>query len=1564
MLTKYHQHVLALAFAVKEINEDPRILPNISLGFHIYDSYHTKGMTYRTVLDLLFKSHRFDLNYDCNTQIKLISVIGALGSDISFHMADILGLYNIPQLTYGSFAPEESDTGQGASFYRMVPSDAHQYMGIIQLLLHFGWTWVGLFAVDDDSGDHFLQVLEPLLFQNQICSAFTQRIPNQAYFPSITDLKFMTIDLPLFHTKASTFVLYGETLTIIWLSFLINLADAEFMENRTAGKVWIMTAQFDFALHCLIIHWNFEMFHGSLAFAIHSNKNKKFQAYLQNLRPSLADSNGFLRDFWEQAFECSFPDLIEPKEDSKLCTGDERLENLPTSAFEMEMTGPSYSIYNAVYAVAHALHIMDSSRSKQRGEMGYKRLQDLQPWQLHPFLQGISFNNSAGEEVSFDDQKEIIAGFDLISMLIFPNNSFYRVKVGRVGPRTRKNFFIHEDMIEWQSSFKQVVPISLCNDHCQPGSQKQSKEGESFCCYGCSPCPEGKIANKTDRDECSDCPEDQYPSGNNDHCVFKTITFLSYEEPLGISLALLAISFTLVTTCVVAVFIKHRNTPIVKANNRDLTYSLLVSLLLCFLCTFLFLGRPSTPTCLLRQTMFGIIFTIAVSSVLAKTITVVVAFMANKPGSKVRKWVGRRLANSIVLSCSSLQAGICVVWLGICPPFSDLAMHSIIGQILVECNEGSPIMFYLVLGYLGLLSAISFTVAFLARKLPDSFNEAKFITFSMLVFCSVWVSFVPTYLSTKGKYMVALRSIHSVVLKFYQHALALFFAVNEINENPAILPNVTLGFHVYDSYSNLKLTYGNTLGLLFKSSRFIPNYSCDIQKTLIGVIGGLGDDISFSMADILHIYKVPQLSYGSIVSGTIGTNQLAPFYYMAPHEEQQYMGIVQLLQYFGWKWVGLFTEEDERGERFLNALEHLLSQHGVCFAFVKKIIEYHNLDRLDEMYDDVSMLDVFFNDERVNVFIVYGGPLTVEWFRSFVFIQGLHRGGGFSIGKVWIMTAQIDFVATGIGKNMDFQFFQGALSFSVHAQDIPGFKEFLQRVKPFWNEGDFFLKPFWEQAFDCYFPDPKGSLEVDGTCTGDERLESLPAGIFETSMTGHSYSIYNAVHALAHAWHMMSSLESHHRAKMKGRNIDLKLSQPWKLHTFLRDLSFNNTAGETISFKKNGEIESGFDIMNLVTFPNNSFQRVIVGKLDPNGHEGQDFIIHEDKIIWHSAFNWMVPNSLCNLYCQCGSQKKMKEGETFCCYDCVPCPEGTISYQTDMSDCVPCPEDQYPNMNKSSCNVKTITFLSFEEPLGIGLASISISFPLLTTSVLILFVKHRETPIVKANNQELSYALLISLLLCFLSALLFIGCPRTVTCLLRQPAFGIIFSVALSCVLAKSVLVSLAFMATKPGSHLMKWLGKKLALSIVLPCSLFQTIICVLWLITSPPFPDLDMHSVAEEVIVQCNEGSVTLFYCVQGYMGLLAMASFICAFLVRKLPDTFNEAKLITYSMLIFCSVWVSFIPTYLSTKGKNAVAVEVFSILLSSGGLLGCIFAPKCYIIILRPEMNSREQLIKRKR
>nr|XP_056720274.1 vomeronasal type-2 receptor 26-like [Euleptes europaea] len=801
----------------------------------------------------------------------------------------------------------------------------------------------------------------------------------------------------------------------------------------------------------------------------------------------------------------------------------------------------------------------------------------------------------------------------------------------------------------------------------------------------------------------------------------------------------------------------------------------------------------------------------------------------------------------------------------------------------------------------------------------------------------------------------ALAEELAVVTKNYQHILALAFAIKEVNENSHILPNITLGFHIYDSYFNAKGTYQSTMKLISTGKKLVPNYKCDNQNHLIAVIGGLDFQTSLHMATLLDIYKIPQFIYGSAPVMNV-KNPGSLFYQMAPNEGLQYEGIISLLLHFQWTWIGVLTMDDDNAEKILQTVLPAFSKSGICFSFIERSPTFTFLTDYEDMIQQGLRIHDKIMGSNANVLVCHGNSY------SMVFLMWLPQLSKTAKGKVWIMTSQMEFTSMGYQRTWDKQIIHGSLSFTIQSNNLPGFQEFVMSTNPSGKTRDGFLRDFWQQVFSCVLPNPTLGKVEEKICSGDEKLETLPGSFFEMSMTGHSYSIYNSVYAVAHVVHAMISCGLRQRVTVNRGRLKSQQQESWQLHRFLRGLSFNNSMGDKVSFDHNGALIAGLDIINWIVPSNQSFQRVKVGRMDPWAPPDQAFTINEEDITWHTWFNQTQPLSVCTESCQPGHSKKMKEGEPFCCYNCIPCPGGKISDAKDMNDCYKCTDENYPNKKQDLCIPKEISFLSYKEPLGTSLAFFALSFALVTGLVLGTFIRHHNTPLVKANNRSLTYTLLISLYLCFLCALLFIGPPEKVTCLVRQTAFGIIFSVAISCVLAKTITVVLAFLATKPGSSMRKWVGKRLANCIVLSCSFFQVGICTVWLVTSPPFPDVDMHAAAEEILLECNEGSVTMFYLVLVYMGLLAIVSFIVAFFAKKLPDIFNEARFIAFSMVVFCSVWGSFVPTYLSTKGKYMVAVEIFSILASSAGLLGCIFSPKCYLILLKSGLNDKRQLIKR--
>uniref|UniRef100_A0ACB8EWP3 Uncharacterized protein n=1 Tax=Sphaerodactylus townsendi TaxID=933632 RepID=A0ACB8EWP3_9SAUR len=391
----------------------------------------------------------------------------------------------------------------------MVPHEALLYEGIVRLLLHFGWKWVGLITLDDEGGDHFLQAMESMLSRNGICAAFKEKANGLILWDDIDFMvKFLDRNNANFlDSKANAIVVYGENGLLVWLAniifiptILMNPAGSEYVKRTSAGKVWITTAQADFAFSTLQKTYDIQMFHGALSFTAHSKDILGFQTFLRQIKPAWAKGDGFIEEFWEQVFECALPDSTNPTAGSELCTGEERLESVPATYFEMSMTGHSYSIYNAVYSIAHALHVLASSRATHRPMENGGSLDPLNvpPWKLHTLLQRMAFNNTVGDEVAFNERRELKGGFDITNLVTFPNKSYVRVKIGSLDPQVppSKRVVISEDRIQWNRHLAQLPPLSLCNDHCRPGYSKEKKEGEPFCCYSCASCPEGKISDK------------------------------------------------------------------------------------------------------------------------------------------------------------------------------------------------------------------------------------------------------------------------------------------------------------------------------------------------------------------------------------------------------------------------------------------------------------------------------------------------------------------------------------------------------------------------------------------------------------------------------------------------------------------------------------------------------------------------------------------------------------------------------------------------------------------------------------------------------------------------------------------------------------------------------------------------------------------------------------------------------------------------------------------------------------------------------------------------------------
>ncbi|XP_056424671.1 vomeronasal type-2 receptor 26-like [Hyla sarda] len=682
--------------------------------------------------------------------------------------------------------------------------------------------------------------------------------------------------------------------------------------------------------------------------------------------------------------------------------------------------------------------------------------------------------------------------------------------------------------------------------------------------------------------------------------------------------------------------------------------------------------------------------------------------------------------------------------------------------------------------------------------------------------------------------------------------------------------------------------------------------------------------------ELANVVEVLRISYGAR-EPLLSNKRLYPnFFRTVPSNKIQYAAYVKLLERFQWNWVGIITTDDDSGRRELQELVKLFTSHQICIEFTILIVR-------ENLYELPPALQASSTDV-----IIICGSYSLTYYKFLNNVAHLLNNKTLILPSSWSRAKDLIFLKETPGNC--------SLLFSMCTYNFTG-KEFFNIVQLSNQPSDPLLEDIWMTVFHCYtgnklkdFLMPKIQRRTYRNCS--EEIKLYQKLTFSGDIT--PYQVYIAVYIMAQALHRVHILLNNRK-----RNTSSIYDYKNRLAHYIKE--------KTIVLNENGDWNTPLDILNWVTTKYKEdviTSKRLVGSFDESFPEDKQLDINPQIITWRQN---SVPKGRCNDLCPPGTRKVLREGYHICCYDCVPCPEGEFTNHSDSENCQRCPEDEWPNVGRNTCVVRFYEFLSYESDVALVFSLFSILFSLITVFIIGIFTLFRKSPIVRANNQNLSFLLLTSLMFSLLCVFLFIGRPVDITCMLRQIFFGIFFTVAVSSVLAKTIIVCIAFKATRPDSSWRKCVGVKLPYSVVLVCSSLQILNAVIWLSLSPPYQELNLDYPGK-IIIQCNEGSVLAFYLMLGYMGFLAAVSFVLAFMVRTLPDIYNEAKYITFSMLVFCSVWIGAIPAYLSSTGKHMVTVEIFAILASVGGILICMFLPKCYNIMMEPEMKSKGHLSQR--
>ncbi|XP_067275581.1 extracellular calcium-sensing receptor-like [Pseudorasbora parva] len=767
-----------------------------------------------------------------------------------------------------------------------------------------------------------------------------------------------------------------------------------------------------------------------------------------------------------------------------------------------------------------------------------------------------------------------------------------------------------------------------------------------------------------------------------------------------------------------------------------------------------------------------------------------------------------------------------------------------------------------------------------------------------------------------------LLSCSSVNLRDFRMAQTMTFAIYEINKSQTLLPNVSIGYRIYDTCGSRLSSMSATISLM-NGQKFASEDICNGQSPIHAIIGETESSATVILSRTTGPFKIPVISHSATCECLSNRGNYPSFFRTIASDYHQSRALAYIIKHFGWSWVGAVHSDNDYGNNGMAIFLNTAQDEGICVEYSVKFYRTEP-EKLRQAVETIKNSTA---------------KVVVAFLTSFEMENLLEQLSTNNITDLQMIGVEAWITAKSLITPSSFLVLGGSLGFAVRKIDIEGFS-------------DYVIKSFWDTDFPCLQVERNVS-QFALSCNLYQDLLLLKKDNEDVPEQRYASNVYKAVYAVAHSLHSLLKCK-----EKEGCEKDLKI-QPQQVVEALKRVNFTVKMGDRVWFDSTGAAVAQYEVVNWQQDSDGSVQFKPVGYYDASLTPHQRFVLNTENIIWAGGKR-EKPRSVCSESCPPGTRKAAQKGRPVCCYDCIPCADGEISNETDSNNCKQCPGEYWSNAEKNKCVLKAVEFLSFTEVMGIVLVFFSLLGVGLTVLVAILFYSKKDTPIVKANNSELSFLLLFSLTLCFLCSLTFIGRPTEWSCMLRHTAFGITFVLCISCVLGKTLVVLMAFKATLPGSNVMKWFGPVQQRLSVLAFALIQVLICVLWLTMSPPFPYKNMKYYKEKIILECSLGSTLGFSAVLVYIGLLAVLCFILAFLARTLPDNFNEAKFITFSMIIFCAVWITFIPSYVSSPGKFTVAVEIFAILASSFGLLFCIFAPKCYIILLKPEQNTKQHMM----
>ncbi|XP_067627250.1 metabotropic glutamate receptor 2 [Eurosta solidaginis] len=769
---------------------------------------------------------------------------------------------------------------------------------------------------------------------------------------------------------------------------------------------------------------------------------------------------------------------------------------------------------------------------------------------------------------------------------------------------------------------------------------------------------------------------------------------------------------------------------------------------------------------------------------------------------------------------------------------------------------------------------------------------------------------------------------------------AMLYTIDRVNE-AQLLPNITLGAHILDDCD--KDSYGLEMAVDFIKGSISniddAEYHCNktqVRKVISGVVGAASSVTSIQVANLLRLFRIPQVSFFSTSPELSNKQRFEYFSRTIPSDHYQVKAMVEIVKRMGWSYVSIIYEESNYGIKAFEELEDLLARHNICIAVKEKLVKDSGVAE-EIAYDNI--VQKLLTKPRARGAIIFGSDQEVrEVMRA---VRRNNATGAFS----WI--GSDGWSARNLVSDGNEPEVEGTLSVQPQANPVKGFEEYFLNLTVENNQRNPWFVEFWEDHFQCRYP---GSLSTpynnyNRTCTTKERLSK------DTDFEDQLQFVSDAVMAFAYA------LRDMHRDLCGGRPSLCEAMRPTKgsdLLKYLRKVQFQGLSGDHFRFDANGDGPARYNIIHFKQSAEGLYHWVKVGEY----YEGELRLNMTE--VQFKLLDPKPPESVCSLPCERGQAKKYVEGES-CCWHCFNCSTYQIRHPIDETQCLTCQLGTLPDATKQICQKIPEIYLRPESAWAIGAMVFSATGILVTLFVVGVFMRHNDTPIVRASGRELSYILLAGILMCYAVTFALVLKPTNIVCAFQRFIVGFCFTVVYAALLTKTNRIARIFKAGKQSAKRPSFISPKSQLVICSFLIFIQILINGVWMVIAPSHA-MYHHPTREDNLLVCDSYIDASYMIAFFYPIILIVVCTIYAVLTRKIPEAFNESKHIGFTMYTTCVIWLAFVPLYFGTANHVPLRITSMSVTisLSASVTIACLFTPKLYIILIRPERNVRQSMM----